>query len=420
MKKLMSILLTVSLMAVMVIIPTTASAANNPVPYKQIVYSQDFNDASNVLLNNTTAFTTLPGGTWCGYDATAALEARSQETPDDMCLNSPNAGSKLFIWTLPSAISVTDDTTYELSFDYYASGDEIVYLATPARADTYVRMQSGNALSRNQWNTVTMIFNAANHTISVNGVGNSGTWNAAESYTRFMVVHSGGAVKIDNFKMYKYVYTPTVEGVSFIDNLGNEITDFENMSPSVSSIKININNAADVDEILDNFYIFDEDNEEEVVLGDDATYENNVFTVSLPDGLKANCNYSINVDSDLKNSKGETGVGAYIEFSTTASTVSATLTANAPDTYSTDKWKTQWSKTFDTSADFAIDGEYQNRAGFINELNSLEYDSTNQCMKTTTSNIPRFDVNLPVQYSSVAGTAIVLMPDRVRYSFDVK
>ena len=66
MKKLMSILLTVSLMAVMVIIPTTASAANNPVPYKQIVYSQDFNDASNVLLNNTTAFTTLPGGTWCG------------------------------------------------------------------------------------------------------------------------------------------------------------------------------------------------------------------------------------------------------------------------------------------------------------------------------------------------------------------
>lgn len=389
-KKLLSLFLAVSMVAAMVIVPTTASAANDPVSYKQLLYSQNFDDESNVKLNNTTAFTTLPGETWCGYDTTAVLEARSQETPNDMCLKSPNAGSKLFIWTLPSAISVTDNTTYELSFDYYASGAEIFYMATPGRADTYVRMQNADALSYNQWNTVTMIFNAANQTISVNGVGiaSGASWNASESYTRFMVSHTGSIdVKIDNFKMYKYVYTPTVEGVSFIDNFGNEITDFEDMTPAVSAVKVNITNAASVDEILENFWIFNEKTEEEVELGE-ATYENNVFTIALPNGLQGGCDYSINVDAALANANGETGAGAYISFNTAEAELQAELKATSNGTYDSQTWKTLYKFDFsnpeqlnETSAKYDDNsynsGTYKN--GFI-EKAGVTYDETKEAL----------------------------------------
>ena len=222
-------------------------------------------------------------------------------------------------------------------------------------------------------------------------------------------------VLFDNFKVEQFMFLPEVKGVTFIDNLGNEITEFTDMTPAVSAIKINLTNAASVDEILNNFWIFNETTEEEVELGE-ATYENNVFTAKLPNGLQGGCDYSINVDSELANANGEKGDGAYITFNTVYAEMQSELKAVSNDTYTADKWKTIWTKDFSSASDFALDdGSFNSSSsktpGFVKSLNSLAYDEATQSMKTTTAGTPRFDVGLG---------GIVAMPDRLRYSFDVK
>ena len=122
----------------------------------------------------------------------------------------------------------------------------------------------------------------------------------------------------------------------------------------------------------------------------------------------------------------------YISLNTAYAEMKAELKTTANNAYSADMWKTQWSKNFDTEADFALDGVFQKKAGFIKftdvkvnnqlvptGLVSLEYDADNQCMKTQPSGTPEFSVHVPVQYND-SSDAIVAMPDRVRYSFDVK
>ena len=189
-------------------------------------------------------------------------------------------------------------------------------------------------------------------------------------------------------------------------------------------VKVKITHAASLYAILEYFWIFNETAEEEVELGN-ATYENDIFTAELPNGLQGGCNYSINVDMALANANGETGDGACITFNTVFADMKAELKAMSNETFEADKWKTQWAKNFDTSADFTLGGEYQKKAGFVQvpDLPSgfvaMEYDAENQCLKTQATGTPEFSVHVPVQYDS-ASSAIVAMPDRVRYSFDVK
>lgn len=430
MKKFLSILLMLAMLATLMIAPVSVSAAN---PWK-VVMNKDFSTADQLatggVKGGTAGFIDNTGG--FVYDAENGCLKKTNATRWDYSLGKN--------YSAPNVVRYSFDVKLDATANYYFNAMSAEWDASSV-AFTFDKDFGGDSLKRNEWQKYTIEFIPS----ATAGQQKAKLWRGDESYyssakeVTYSYANNRTAVTwlrfeqkaapttevlFDNFKIEMFMFLPEVKSVSFFDNLGNEITDFEDMTPAVSMVKANIANAASLDAILENFWIFNETTEEEVELGD-ATYENDIFTAELPNGLQGGCNYSINVDMALANANGETGDGACITFNTVFADMKAELKAMSNETFEADKWKTQWAKNFDTSADFTLDGEYQKKAGFVQvpDLPSgfvaMEYDAENQCLKTQATGTPEFSVHVPVQYDS-ASSAIVAMPDRVRYSFDVK
>lgn len=289
MKKLLSIMLVLSMLATSMLLAQTVSAATDSEPYKVLIYSENFDDPSKVSKVDTTWDTSAKCATWYSSNG-LTFEDRAD---NGKCAVKTSTGAESYThFAFPETIYRKDDVTYEITFDYYATGgDEVIYLGgttTSTSSDAVVILQGNNALAANQWHEIKIIFNVNKKIFTVNGISRDNSKPFAyNEYRKLAVVPKNNkGSKFDNFKMYKYTYPPKVTKVSFVDNLGNEITDLNDMTPAVSAVKVKFENVASIDTILENFWIFNEDTQEEVTLGE-TTFVDNVFTATLPEAYRA-------------------------------------------------------------------------------------------------------------------------------------
>lgn len=439
-KKLLSLLLLVSLIATMVIVPTTVSAAN---PWK-VLKTFDFSTSADVagvdrvgqipgfvaggVANNSVPFYNI------GYDSeTQSFVNLASET--GLCRFDMTLGTS---YSAPDVLRYSFDVKLDNDSNYYIQlfGWTMLYTGSCRFTDF-----GGEEIRRGEWQryNVELIpsadgkhqmkcwrgdeeyYKSAKHVTEV-GVPGDARYNYITGIRVEELVAGTENVYFDNFKFEKFMFLPEVKGVSFIDNLGYEITDFAVVTPAVSAVKVHFENVDSIDEIIENFWIFNEDLEEEVELGDNPTFENGVFTVTLPNGLQGGCNYSITVDSALTNANGESGDPVYITFKTEQADIQAELKALSNQTYASQKWKTVKTFDFSTSADVTpvarvndyIPGFAQLSAnGLGNPLNYISYDSETQALVKygSDTNAGRFDITLGYIYYG---------PDSWKFSFDVK
>ncbi len=415
--KFLSLLLVVSMLLGLMIATQTVSAAN---PWK-IVMNKDFSTADQLAIGGvkggTAGFIDSTGG--FVYDEANACLKKTNATKWEISLGKN--------YSAPNKVRYSFDVKLDDSANYYIDVMSAAWDQSSV-AFAFDKNFGGETFRRNEWQKYTLEFTpsatAAQQKVKL-WRGDASYYDSAKEVT-YSYANNRTAVTwlrfqqkaapttevlFDNFKIEQFMFLPEVKAVSFIDNLGNEITDFEDMTPAVAQVKVILENAASVDAILENFWIFNETRQTEVTLGD-ATYVGNVFTANLPNGLQGGCVYSINVDPALANANGEMGDGAYITFNTAYAHMQAELKVSATDTYAADKWKTVYSRDyFDTSL---VDGNYATVAKNKNpDVPGMFYG------------IVKIDRQTYVDYLKLEDGAYFyftyggVTKDAIRYSFDI-